>query len=220
VLLGGCGDEGDTEAPIAIFGDSLTFGATSYLEAEADDAGHAVAITGVPGAALCDLRPQIEQMLHDAPPASLVLVFAGNFATECAGGRTGLALADLYEADARAIVEMAEAQGVPVVLAGPPAIDTPPWSQHGELLNERFRAIANDHDDVDALDLTEPLSPEGFTLTLPCLESETEAQGCIDDEIPVRDTDGVHFDEAGPDGYSSGSYRFARAVFEAGEAAA
>jgi hypothetical protein len=217
-----CGgdDEDDAAPPIAVLGDSLTYAAAPYLEQIAAGAGRSVAVTGVPGAALCDLRDDIERLLRDAPPASLVMVFAGNNATSCAGGRTGQALADLYAADARAIVELARARDVPVVLAGPPAIEPSPWAENAVLLDDAFRAIADEEDGVEALDLWETLSPDGFTQTLPCLESEGEAQGCVDGKIAVRDDDGVHFDDPGPDGYSSGAYRFARAVFDAGEAAA
>ena len=109
---------------------------------------------------------------------------------------------------------------VPVVLAGPPAIEPSPWAENAEMLNARFRAIAAEHDGVDYLDLGEVLSPQGFTRTLPCLGSEGTEQGCVNGDIVVRDEDGVHFDDPGPDGYSSGSYRFAQAVFAAGEDAA
>jgi hypothetical protein len=218
--LAACWSEGDSSTPIAIFGDSLTYAAQDQLMAAADDADEAVAVTGVPGAALCDLRPDIEQTLQDEPPAALVLVFAGNNLTACADGRTGAELVDLYGSDATAIVELAAEIDVPVVLAGPPAIEPSPWAENAEMLNARFRAIAAEHDGVEYLDLGEVLSPQGFTRTLPCLGSEGTEQGCVDGDIVVRDEDGVHFDEPGPDGYSSGSYRFAQAVFAAGEGAA
>ena len=220
LTLGACSSDDHITKPIAIYGDSLTYGAQSYLEAAADDAGDAVSVKGVPGAALCDLRSEIEQRLREDPPASLVLVFAGNNATTCAGGRVGAPLVDLYAEDATAIVTLAAEMGVPVVLAGPPAIEPEPWATSAELLNERFRTISDEHDGVAYLDLGEVLSPQGFTTTLPCLTSEGAAQGCTHGEIVVRNPDGVHFDDPGPDGYSSGSFRFAQAVFAAGQDAA
>jgi GDSL-like Lipase/Acylhydrolase family len=220
LTLAACSSDDKPTKPIAIYGDSLTYGAQSYLEAAADDAEVAISVTGVPGAALCDLRSEIEQTLRDHPPAALVLVFAGNNSTPCAGGRVGAPLVDLYAEDATAIVALAAEMGVPVVLAGPPAIEPEPWATTAELLNDQFRTIADQQDDVAYLDLGEVLSPQGFTTTLPCLTSEGAAQGCSHGEIVVRNPDGVHFDDPGPDGYSSGSYRFAQAVFAAGEDAA
>jgi hypothetical protein len=217
LTLGACSSDDNPTKPIAIYGDSLTYGAQSYLEAAADDAGVTISVTGVPGAALCDLRTEIEQTLREDPPASLVLVFAGNNSTACAGGRVGAPLVDLYAEDATAIVVLAAEMGVPVVLAGPPAIEPEPWATTADLLNDEFRTIADQQDDVAYLDLGEVLSPQGFTTTLPCLTSEGAAQGCTHGEIVVRDSDGVHFDDPGADGYSSGSYRFAQAVFAAGE---
>jgi GDSL-like Lipase/Acylhydrolase family len=215
-----CGSD-DNGAALAVFGDSLTFAARDYLEQDAKDAGVPINVVGYPGAAPCDQRQQMELLLDaEPPPTALVLVYAGNNITRCAGGRTGAALADAYAEDARAVVAKAQARHVPVVLAGPPALEPPAWAENGELINDRFRAIADDEDGVDYLDLSQILSPDGYTATLPCLNSEGPEQGCVDGMITVRRDDGIHFDDPGPDGYSSGSYRFAQAVFDAGEAAA
>ena len=149
LTVAACSSDDSPTKPIAIYGDSLTHGAQSYLEAAADDADATISVTGVPGAALCDLRSEIEQTLRDHPPAALVLVFAGNNSTACAGGRVGAPLVDLYAEDATAIVALAAEMGVPVVLAGPPAIEPEPWATTAELLNDRFRTIADQHDGVD-----------------------------------------------------------------------
>jgi hypothetical protein len=61
-----------------------------------------------------------------------------------------------------------------------------------------------------------------FTTTLPCLSTETAAEGCVDGRITVRAPDGGHFCPGGPEHhdpvtalctvYSSGALRFAGAI--------
>ena len=80
------------------------------------------------------------------------------------------------------------------------------------VVRERFAAVADRHDDVSFVDGREYLSPDGFSETLPCLDDEDEAKGCVDGQIVVRHPDGVHWDEPGADGYSAGSYRWAQAI--------
>ena len=213
-----CSGGDDDASPIAIFGDSLTYSAAGYLDAASQDADVSVHVRGAPGAALCDLRGDAEALLQSRELSAIVLVFAGNQFTDCIGGLDGDALADAYATDARALAELARERDVPVVLAGPPDMERSPWRENATRLNERMREIAEDLDGVDYLDLRETLSPDGFTLTLECEAGETEAQGCTDGSIRVRDEDGVHFDEPGPDGYSSGARRFGQALFEAGRA--
>ena len=107
----------------------------------------------------------------------------------------------------------AEDAGVPLVLVGPPDMapgnDFVPRSTE---VRDRFRAVAERHDDASFVDGREYLSPDGFSETLPCLDSEGAAQGCVDGQIVVRDPDGVHWDEPGPDSYSAGAYRWAQAL--------
>ena len=135
-------------------------------------------MTGVPGAALCDLRSEIEQTLRDHPPAALVLVFAGNNSTTCAGGQVGAPLVDLCAEGATAIVAPRPRWACRWCSCGPPAIEPEPWATTAELLNDRFRTIADQNDGATYLDLGEVLSPQGFTTTLPCLTSEAPREGC------------------------------------------
>ena len=189
--------------------------------AAADDADEAVAVTGVPGAALCDLRRDIEQTLQDEPPAALVLVFAGNNLTACAGGRTGAELVDLYGSDATAIVELAADGGRAGRARGAAGDRT---VAVGRERGDAERSVPRDRRPSTTASTTSTSArcsrPRASRRTLPCLGSEGAEQGCVDGDIVVRDEDGVHFDDPGPDGYSSGSYRFAQAVFAAGEDAA
>jgi hypothetical protein len=218
LLVAGCGDDDDAGGPpILLYGDSLTFAAAPYLQLLAADAQVPIAMHGVPGAALCDLRPEAEATLGSTEVSVLVLVFAGNQLSDCVAGLDGPALVDRYATDARALAELAREHDVPVVLAGPPDMARSPFRENATMLNDAMQAIADDIDGVDYLDLRDTLSPDGFTPTLPCQDDEDEARGCVDGMITVRDEDGVHFDEPGPDGYSSGARRFAAALFEAAQ---
>jgi hypothetical protein len=219
VLVAGCGGDDDDAGgpPISVFGDSLTYAAAADLQQLAADAEVPIALRGVPGAALCDLRAEAEETLRSTEVAVLVLVFAGNRLSDCVADRDGPALVDLYATDARALAELARDLEVPVVLAGPPDMARSPFRENATMLNDAMQAIADDVDGVDYLDLRETLSPDGFTATLPCDDDEDESRGCADGAITVRDEDGVHFDEPGPDGYSSGAHRFAVALFDAAQ---
>ncbi len=201
--------------PILVFGDSLTFSAASYLEEDANAAGRAIEIFARPGAALCDWMPDVEERLPAGPASAVVLVFAGNDNTGCVNGLAGPELIARYERDARRVAELALPQGTPVVLAGPPAMNAPRWREDAELMNERFHAIASDTEGVTYAATSTALAPNGYTSTLPCDAQETEARGCDDGVIVVRDIDGVHWDEPGDDGYSAGAARFARALLDA-----
>ena len=63
-----------------------------------------------------------------------------------------------------------------------------------------------------------------FVTSLPCLTTETVASGCRQGQIPVREPAGLHFCPsgyasglavfAGCPRYSSGAYRFGRAVYK------
>jgi hypothetical protein len=215
---GGSDSGGDASAarePIAIFGDSLTFSAEPYLQRLADADRRPIIVRAQIGYALCDWIPEAEALLRQRKVAVLVLTFAGNNQTSCMHGLQGSALAARYERDARRLVRFSQVRGIPVVLAGPPAMNAPRWTEDAALINERFRAIAHDAPGVHYVATGKSLSPHGFTLTLPCLPEETPADGCENGKIVVRASDGVHFDMPRPDGYSSGSSRFARVLFDA-----
>jgi hypothetical protein len=216
LALFGCGG-GDDDDRVVVFGDSLTSAAANDLRAMAEEEDQPIEVRALPGLALCDVMEAVEVSVRDDDVGTIVLVFAGNNVTECVRALSGDALADVYEADARRVVELAREHDVAVVFAGVPAMQSPRFTEDAALLNERFRAIADESDGVEFADTGDSISPDGFSLTLPCLDGETFERGCVDEVITVRDEDGVHFDEPGADGYSSGSFRFARAILDAAE---
>jgi hypothetical protein len=207
--LAACSDDPES---IALYGDSLTVDAIPALEFMTVDNDQQLVGQWFDGTAPCDFIDDITQRLDDSPPEMVVLAFAGNNVTPCVGGLTGDALGDKYEADAEAVVAAAAEAEVPVVLVGPPAMADPSFEPRSAQVRERFAAVADRHDNVSFVDGREYLSPDGFSETLACLDGEDEAKGCIDGQIAVRNADGVHWDEPGPDGYSAGSYRWAQAI--------
>jgi hypothetical protein len=172
-------------------------------------------VPAVPGAALCDVVPQAEQVIGTEKLSAVVLEFAGNNVTPCTQGLTSAALIDVYDRDTHHVIDLARPRSIPVVLLGPPAMDLPPFTEDGKLLNERFQQIARDTPGVRYIDLGRTISPHGFTRTLPCLDSERKCPGCRNGQIPVRAGDGLRFDVSGFDGYSSGSTRYADALIDA-----
>lgn len=214
-VVPGCSLFRNDRDPTLVVGDSLTaFSAEEVVAASHDDHVPLV-VRAVPGAASCDLVGQAEQVLRDEKLSAMVIEFAGNNVTPCVGGRTGSALIDVYDRDIRHLVELARERDVPVVLLGPPAMDLAPFTDDSRLLDERMQQIARGTPGVRYVDLGRTFSPHGFTLTLPCLDSEAERPGCRNGQIPVRAGDGVHFDVPGPDGYSSGSTRYADVLIDA-----
>lgn len=206
------------QGDVAVFGDSLTLQAWPYLEAIAAHQGRALTGAAYGGVALCDWLPVLEDMLGEDPPAELVLAFAGNNLTPCVAAsdgrrRFGDDLAAAYTADAETAIGLARASGARVVLAGPPAMRGPVGSAHGQRLQIAFARLAQAAD-VDFVDLSEALSPDGYTRTLPCLAFETGELGCALGRIVVREDDGVHLSAPNPVGYSAGAWRYAIALLE------
>jgi lysophospholipase L1-like esterase len=215
ISTGGCSWFHKGRVSVAIFGDSLTAFSRDELTRVAFGEHVHLQVNAYAGLALCDWTQRAEQLLRSDRPTAIVLEFAGNNVTACVQGLTGAPLADVYEQNARQIIDTARSLGIAVVLVGPPAMNAPHFTEDAALLGRRFRAIADETDGVTFLDLRPVLSPNSFTLTMPCLKTETTQQGCVNGRIPVRSEDGVHFDPPGRDGYSSGATRFATAVIDA-----
>jgi hypothetical protein len=217
----GCGlfDNGNNRATY-IFGDSLTAFASSYVSLAAHDASLKLVIKAYPGLAPCDIQGEAIRVLRDEHPNAVLLEFAGNNATACVHGLTGPALAAAYDKSVRAIAAVANEKHVPLVLVGPPAMHAPRWVTDSPLISSTYQKIAADTDGVTFVSLGTMFSPNGWTFRLPCLKSETKSMGCIDGTIRVRNFDGVHWDDPGADGYSSGSFRYAQVVIGAAKDAA
>lgn len=212
-LLGACGRDDRDE--VAVYGDSLTVEAATYLEDLAGRRGLDLTGKWFFGTALCDW---VDDALDEIGrrPVAVVLAFAGNQVTDCVGGRSGPALGDLYEADARRVAAAGHAEGVPVLLVGPPDMADPLYRDNAAMLRERFARVAAELPGVTYVDARPLLSPGGYAERLPCREDlgETPERGCEGGTIAVRHPDGVHWDAPGDDGFSAGANRWAHVLLD------
>jgi hypothetical protein len=214
---------------VVLYGDSLAVEAgPAFVEAMAEHSRAEVEVKAVPGIAPCDA---LDTMRADAErtdgrrPSVVVLEFAGNNATPCVSGRDGspsrgAALAERYEADIEAAVELLAAHDVRVVIAGPPPTPGLPGGAT-ELIDEAVLSLVTRWAGIDIGQVR--YSPAGDMVTgpggayesqLPCLDGEGRAEGCEGGRITVRSPDRIHFCPAGLTGelrcpgYSSGARRF------------
>ncbi len=201
---------------VAVFGDSLTLQAWTYVQRIAAHRAQPFFGGSFGGMALCDYLTAIDDTLRDHRPAYVVIAFVGNNLTPCTlaadGSRQhGSALVARYRHDAEVVVEHAHAAGAQVFLVGPPAMGNPVWNADATGLRGAMRRIARSHPGVVYLDANKEFTPDGFTATRPCLSFETPALGCHDGSIVVRDPDGVHFwvPMGGDQSYSAGAWRYA-----------
>lgn len=199
-------DPGD--GGVAVFGDSLTLQASPYLTAIGENQQHAVSVAAYGGAALCDWFPTLEATIANDAPVDIVLAFAGNNLTPCIATDDGDELIAAYVRDVEHVVDLAEAAGIAVTLAGPPDMGKPDENSVAVALRLAFAEVEG----VTYVDLVTALSPNGFTDVLPCLTFETAEYGCVNGLIPVRDADGVHLSGPNEAGYSSGAWRYAAAL--------
>lgn len=216
------------ELPVAVlYGDSLGFEAGPYLT-KALSGRTATRVAAVPGAALCDLLPMIADDARRHRPDIAILEFSGNNTTPCMAGTngrplTGSALIDKYATDAEQAVTALRGADIPVYLVGAPRSRN---STTASQINDRYIQIADRWstrgEDVHYVDAGAAvlLADGSFTEGLPCLSMETADMGCTGGLIRVRADDGVHFcpTNHGPTQacpvWSSGAYRFARAMAE------
>jgi hypothetical protein len=174
----------------------------------------------------------MRQVQAKSHPTAVQLQFSGNNLTPCMEGYK-LYSSEYYEkyrADTLRAIEIFRADGTRVFLIGAPITraqqSVPDWQR----LNMQYEEIAAaDPAHVTYVDAGVAVELPGhrFTDTLPCLEHES-CTGPVVDGVRsnvVRSADGVHFcptaegNDSGVIGgcsvYSSGAYRYARAMFEA-----
>jgi len=220
-----------THRRVILYGDSLAFEARDAfaLTLQRGDDIEVVDRT-FGGTAICDRLDRMRQDLHDLQPVAVVLEFAGNNVTRCMQGPdgplTGVALAQKYRDDARAATAIFAGAGVRVYWMGAPPIAA---AQSGDfdLVRHVYEAEPGSvapatppFGTVEHVDAGGAVVEGGrFTAALPCLPSESAAEGCVDGRIPVRALDGVHFCpvRTGPGTdhcpvYSSGAVRFGLAM--------
>jgi hypothetical protein len=215
---------------VALFGDSLAWEAQPYWTALIhEDNEAALTFDTFGGTATCDWFRRMREVESQYHPKVVELVFSGNNLTACMKGYDLYTSAyyDKYRADTLAAISIFATGTTHVYLIGAPITkkqqSVPDWQK----LNMMYATLAQ----ADAARVTyvnAGLAVEGpggtFAETLPCLKGQP-CKGPTVGGIPsnvVRSSDGTHFcpseegDVHGVIGgcpvYSSGAYRFAKAM--------
>jgi hypothetical protein len=231
-LLIGC-SKSSPRTHIALFGDSLAFEAQPYYVDQVHDAGDvAYTYNSVGGTAICDWLTKMSDVAAAEHPKAVDLEFSGNNLTPCMAGYEVHTpqYYEKYRTDTLSAIEIFKSAGAHVFLIGAPVTraeeSDPDWQQ----LNLQYKALAESDPAhvtyVDAGTVVE-LPEHQYTDTLPCLHGESCTGPVIDGvhSNVVRSPDGIHFcptktgDESGVIGgcivYSSGAYRYAKAMVDA-----
>ena len=218
----------DPEGLVILYGDSLSFEAhRAFADELAATTRSEVINRIIPGTSPCDHRAGMEADRSERPDV-VVIQFVGNNASPCSRGPggerlVGQALADRFEADVRAEVDMWAAAGARVVLVGGP--DSPGLpGMAGLQIADAYNRIVNEWAGRDlgrvryadaAATVTGP--DHLFARRLPCAPDEEAGAGCEDGEVTVRSPDNLHFcpyewdGDAGTCGVASpGAARFGR----------
>ena len=226
-VLSGCSRRGAGDArDVVLVGDSIALEAAPYLRSALD--GPELEERTFGGSAPCDwLGNDLGVRRHQV----VVISFIGNSLTDCmadgAGGHLqGAAVVERYRADVAELVRQVRSAGATVLLVGQPqrgpaALGEAQTDLVVTGLDEVYADLAQ-AEGVGFVDAGASLEREdgSFAAELPCLSEEPECGP--DGRNPVRSDDGVHLCP-GPSRspcpvYSSGAFRFARAIAEALEA--
>jgi hypothetical protein len=208
---------------IVLYGDSLAMQSAQDFEYLADSAHATTLLRAYGGLAYCDVLPELNSDAASWHPSVAVLEFTGDDLSPCMHGYTAGSPAyyEKYVRDARAAVTTLRNHGVRVVLVGAP-LDAKPSNNHNiKLLNTAYTVLAASVQGVGYVDAGQSVLADGrFTWTLPCLHVEP-CNGPTGTNV-VRSPDGIHFCPTGRttiqgpyapcDVYSSGAYRFAKAM--------
>lgn len=225
-------DEQPLEADVLLYGDSLAWEARAAVELFLNAQDITVQANVIPGTAVCDALPVMDDDLTEVDPEVVVLEFVGNNSSACITEGsdeplTGQALADRYAADAATATEQLVDHGVQVVWVQPPPSPGLPGGATA-MIDQAYVDLVDDWadrapDQVHYANAGEAVTtPDGsYTDSLPCLDDETPDLGCEDGQITVRNQDRIHFcpDERDDIGctstYSSGARRFGEAIAQA-----
>jgi hypothetical protein len=200
-----------------LVGDSLAEQAAPYLAVLLD--GKTLVPRFFGGTAPCDWR---EMDLQATASSVVVISFTGNSMTPCMsdgfGGQLhGKYLVAKYRVDLNVLLDRVRTVGAVALLVGqPPHSDALPGNDDLNAINEMYAGLAGTNGVffVDAGAAVE--NADGtYAKTLPCLPDEVEC-GPAGTNV-VRNDDGVHFCPGPPSldpcaVYSSGAFRFARAI--------
>lgn len=216
-------DAATVHETVDLFGDSLGYQAEPYLDRLLADAGnYTVSNHTFGGTATCDWLTRMAAAAAEHPQAA-VLVFSGNAFTPCMEGVApgSPQYYDLYTSYTEQAIAIFSAVGAHVFVVGTPIDQSSVagWDNLDDIYRQLAQAEPLAVTYVNAGAAVE--SPSGgFTWQLPCLSNEPSC-GAKGTNI-VRSPDGIHFcpdgttataGVTGPcDEYSSGAFRFARAI--------
>jgi hypothetical protein len=209
---------------IALFGDSLSFEAARYLQALVRTSRRwNVQQQSLPGTAICDWFPQMEQSRRDFRPQTVAFEYVGNDILPCMRNADGSQLSNAdylarWRRDTRRAIDMFGPRVKIILIGGPEMKD------HDNRVYGIFRDLAKEFRNVTVVDGGRLVTPHRtWVKTLPCLLGEP-CTGPVRNGVRtnvVRAWDTVHFcPKIVTFGtpcpvYSSGAYRFAVTVFEA-----
>jgi hypothetical protein len=221
-----------------VYGDSLTFESSWAIGQQfATKAGWQYAPHTYPGFAACDFLAWLPNDLATYHPRVVAIETAGNVTRPCMHDADGAQLVagstayyDRYTADLDAFFSTVTATGAKVVfVTAPPMLDAA-WSARITQLRVIATGLAAKYHGVSISDIPRnAVSTSGtYVTTKPCLTTELVAQGCgrpaprrIYVRTVVGSQNGIHLCPDGlaagypypcTTGYSSGEYRFGRAV--------
>jgi len=215
---------------IAVFGDSLSWQAHSYLATDFSSATTVNTDHVFPGTAVCSWLPTIKAMTASSAPRLVVLEFVGNV-SPCDGSVTSpTALAAAYKSDLSAAVKDLLAVGVHMIVIdeGPRVHCTAyAFCAAQPQLHDTFEHVASSFGSSSIVyarlaDRAVETSNGRFTVSLQCLATEVRRKLCAQNaQIKVRSGDGVHFCPVANTSngvmqpcpvYASGAYRFATGI--------
>lgn len=222
-----------TSTRVALFGDSLAWEAQPYYAKLLEAAKENARTYNHGGTAICDWFSRMHEVESRYHPEAVELEFSGNNLTPCMSGYQSYSTAfyEKYRADTLKAIDIFVPAGAHVYLIGAPITRQQQQSVPGwQRLNLQYKQIA-DADPGHVTYVDAGTAVEGanhtYTDTLPCLEDEP-CTGPVVDGVRsniVRSPDGGHFcpneegNQAGVIGgctvFSSGAYRFAKAMVEA-----
>jgi hypothetical protein len=187
------------ERRAVLFGDSLSYEASSDFTFLARLGGYGVEAHVNGGTAPCDWLGDLAELVALPPserPAVAVIEFSGNAFTPCMRpGGAAPSDADIvaaYQRDGTTFLTTLLSAGVRPVLALAPAVDHPSLIPQ---INDLWRSLAAQYPGVAVADAGAAVEADGgsFTRTLPCGPWEGPAQGCDGTVVVVRAPDGTHF---------------------------
>lgn len=203
---GPAGEAPTEPVDVAIVGDSLIEQSRDQFVAHAGRQGLTVETAAFGGSAPCDWMAAFRGFA-DAPPAVLIVSFAGNDSTPCinpGGGppRDPQTIADAYAEDLPEILDLFAGTRTALYVVVPPPVGEPASEPAAAAIRAMYRDLVADRPEVTLVDPAPALGPDGrFHRTLPCEDWEADACGA-DGTVELRRDDGIHLTPAGGERYA------------------